>query len=221
MKESAIQIQGKKRNHRFFLNSSRGASVHLLSKSVFITLVKDFVCRVGGGLLGCCDWLAASRVLFSSLWWWCIMPHPLLVIGLLTTFLLFFLPDLWWPWPVTRFIISTIYFTVWLTQPSWLAAAAGSVQHHWIMLHSWCTLIFFWSYFTFFFFFEIHTIFLHCGITMLGMIWVRACSALVGFRAPTCVRSLHSFPGITVAQVGCCPCVYLTRCIHNFSRYSC
>lgn len=155
MKESAIQIQGKKRNHRnhrFFLNSSRGASVHLLSKSVFITLVKDFVCRVGGGLLGCCDWLAASRVLFSSLWWWCIMPHPLLVIGLLTTFLLFFLPDLWWPWPVTRFIISTIYFTVWLTQPSWLAAAAGSVQHHWIMLHSWCTLIFFWSYFTFFFF---------------------------------------------------------------------
>uniref|UniRef100_A0AAX7SYI5 histidine--tRNA ligase n=1 Tax=Astatotilapia calliptera TaxID=8154 RepID=A0AAX7SYI5_ASTCA len=32
------------------------------------------------------------------------------------------------------------------------------------------------------------------------MIWVRACSALVGFRAPTCVRSLHSFPGITVAQ---------------------
>lgn len=73
----------------------------------------------------------------------------------------------------------------------------------------------------FFFFFEIHTIFLHCGITMLGMIWVRACSALVGFRAPTCVRSLHSFPGITVAQVGCCPCVYLTRCIHNFSRYSC
>uniref|UniRef100_A0A3P8NXN3 histidine--tRNA ligase n=1 Tax=Astatotilapia calliptera TaxID=8154 RepID=A0A3P8NXN3_ASTCA len=53
----------------------------------------------------------------------------------------------------------------------------------------------------FFFFFEIHTIFLHCGITMLGMIWVRACSALVGFRAPTCVRSLHSFPGITVAQI--------------------
>ncbi|XP_006803758.1 histidine--tRNA ligase [Neolamprologus brichardi] len=36
---------------------------------------------------------------------------------------------------------------------------------------------------------------------MLGMIWVRACSALVGFRAPTCVRSLHSFPGITVAQI--------------------
>lgn len=190
--------------------------MRLLSKSVFITLVKDFVCRVGGGLLGCCDWLAASRVLFSSLWWWCIMPHPLLVIGLLTTFLLFFLPDLWWPWPVTRFI----YFTVWLTQPSWLAAALALYNTTGLC----CTLDALWSFFgptLLFFFLEIHTIFLHCGITMLGMIWVRACSALVGFRAPTCVRSLHSFPGITVAQVGCCPCVYLTRCIHNFSRYSC
>lgn len=93
---------------------------------------------MGGGLLGCCDWLAASRVLFSSLWWWCIMPHPLLVIGLLTTFLLFFLPDLWWPWPVTRFIISTIYFTVWLIQPSWLAAAAGStpLDYAALLMHS-------------------------------------------------------------------------------------
>lgn len=77
-----------------FLNSSRDASVHLLSKSVFITLVKD--CLFAGWVGGC--WAAVIDLLhlvFCS-------PHcgddascPTLVTGLLTTFLLFFLPDLW------------------------------------------------------------------------------------------------------------------------------
>lgn len=53
---------------------------------------------------------------------------------------------------------------------------------------------------------------LHCGMNMLGMFCVRACSGLMGFRAATCIQRLHSFSGITAAQVGIGLCVAITVC---------
>lgn len=51
-----------------------------------------FVCLVYSCLwwIRAFHWLTAFHVLSSLLWWWCVMPRPL-VLGLLTTFLLFFL----------------------------------------------------------------------------------------------------------------------------------
>lgn len=44
---------------------------------------------------------------------------------------------------------------------------------------------------------------------MLAMFCIRACSRLVGCRTATRALSLHSFPGITVAQVGLWYCVHV------------
>lgn len=146
---------------------------------------------------------------------------PPLVLGLLTTFLLFFLPDPGWPRPASPvIIIIIIYLACWWINPSWtslpnsLTGSTSTAPCDWLsftkpldivvpMMHSWifaCPIP--GPVFSFFF--------LCCALNMLGMFCVRVCSGLMGFRAAPRVRSLHSFPGITVAQVSLWCCVFLS-----------
>lgn len=112
-----------------------------------------------------CMWEWAT---FGSQPWltWCIscsvlhavmmMPRPSLVLGLLTTFLLFFLPDPGQPWAAKHFIITINYLIPWWIQspgPSLINSLPGSPTDHcdwllWIvlktlldlaapMMHSW------------------------------------------------------------------------------------
>lgn len=100
--------------------------------------------------------------------------------------------------------------TSWLSVywPLWLAAVAGPGQYHWNVLYPWCTpelsLVQFWTFFSLIFFYPPC-----CGTNMLAMFCIRACSGLVGCRTATRALSLHSFPGITVAQVGLCFCLHV------------
>lgn len=58
---------------------------------------------------------------------------------------------------------------------------------------------------------------------MLAMFCIRACSGLVGCRTATRALSLHSVPGITMAQVGLWYCVHVW-CImmeNISSKFSC
>lgn len=124
-----------------------------------------------------CMWEWAT---FGSQPWltWCIscsvlhavmmMPRPSLVLGLLTTFLLFFLPDPGQPWAAKHFIITINYLVPWWIQspvPSLINSLPGSPTHHcdwllWIVLktpldhgHQWCTpellIVKFWTFFFF------------------------------------------------------------------------
>lgn len=84
----------------------------------------------------CFDWLGTSHVLSSTLWWWwcCIMLRSLLELRLLTTFLLFFLPDLGWPWPGWTFILS---LTICALNPGYhLDNTDSSTMHLWTFLNN-------------------------------------------------------------------------------------
>lgn len=127
--------------------------------------------------------------------------------------------------PAWPFIITIIYLTVWGIQPSgtsllnslpgspstdhcdwllWLALdnTTGTCCTHDALLNFrlsnsglFFSLIFFYPP--------------CCGTNMLAMFCIRACSGLVGCRTATRALSLHSFPGITVAQVGLCFCLHV------------
>lgn len=97
----------------------------------------------------------------------------------------------------------------WTLLDLFLYAALGPGHYHWIMLYLWCPELF-----PIFFldFLKLNILyFLFCGTNMLRMFCVRAVSGLLGFRTVARPRSLHFFPGITVAQVGSNSCMKIPR----------
>lgn len=138
----------------------------------------------------CFDWLDTFHVLFSTLWWWwCIMIRPLLELRLLTTFLLFFLPDHGWPWPLWIFIINSHY----LSNPSRITLDNTNSYQWWTLEHFWTILDRIYPYILYL---------LPCVLNLLTMFCARVCSGVMGCWTATRALSLRSFPGVTLAQVG-------------------
>lgn len=196
---------------------NQGLNVRSSTRSLSVRVCLWLRCSAFPHWLG----LMWSHVLSSTLWWcwWSVMHCPSIVLGLLTPFLLFFLltiDDLDLPHPSSSTSLSgesnpaghhcSTHFLV-LHLLTLLIGCCGwpftllldmvvPMMHVWIFA---CPNPGFYFYFV-------------CLLNMLGMFCVRTCSGLMGLRAAPRVRSLHSFPGITVAQVGLwwCVCVCLS-----------